>query len=256
VPDPAEARDHLVEAEQDAVPVAQLAHTPEIAGRRHERAARVLDRLDDHHRDRARPGLRDRGLEVVEQEAGELLLALVRRPVVAVRVGDVEHVRDQRLERGAEVGAAVDRQRAHRRAVVGHAPRDRLPAPLAARRVVLAGELPGRLHGLGAARYEEHAVEVSRCELGDGVGQLDRPRVRVGPVDGEGQLAHLRRGGLPHLLAEAIAGVDAEEPCQRVQVAFAGRVLEVAAVALDDHGDVVRVPHPSEVKPEMIEVRH
>ena len=39
-PEPAEAGDHLVEAEQDAVPVAQLAHALEVAGRRHERAAR------------------------------------------------------------------------------------------------------------------------------------------------------------------------------------------------------------------------
>ena len=68
-PEPAEAGDHLVEAEQDAVPVAELAHALEVAGRRHERAARVLDRLDDHHGDRLGPGLLDRRLELVEQEA-------------------------------------------------------------------------------------------------------------------------------------------------------------------------------------------
>jgi hypothetical protein len=119
------------------------------------------DPPDDHHRDRARSCLLDRRLEVLEQEAGEVLLALVRRAVVAVRVGDVEHVRDERLERRAEIGAAVDRERAHRGAVVGDAPRDRLPASLAARRVVLPGELPGRLDGLRAARHEEHAVQVA-----------------------------------------------------------------------------------------------
>ena len=248
--------DHLVEAQQDAVAVAQLAHALEVAGGRHERAARVLDRLDDHHRDRARAGLLDRGLEVVEQEAGEVLLGLVRRAVEAVRVGHVDHVRHKRLERDAQVGAAVDRQRAHGGAVVGDPPRDRLPAPLAARGVVLARQLPGRLHGLRAARHEEHAIQVARGELGDGVRKLHRPRVRKRPVDGEGQLAHLRRGRLAHLLAEAVAGVHAEQPGQRVEVALAVRVLQVAAVAADDHRDFVGLPHPSEVEPEMIQGGH
>ena len=98
-----EAGDHLVEAEQDAVPVAQLAHPFEVARGRHERAAAVLDRLDDDHRHRLGPGLADRPLELVQQEGGELLLGLVGRPVVAVRVRHVQHVRDERLEGGAQV---------------------------------------------------------------------------------------------------------------------------------------------------------
>jgi hypothetical protein len=80
--------------------------------------------------------------------------------------------------------------------------------------------------------------------------------MRVGPVDGERQLAHLGRGRLAHLLPEAVARVDAEEPGERVEIAFASAVLEVAAVALDDHRDVVGVPHLSEVQPEMIRASH
>ena len=84
--------------------------------------------------------------------------------MVAVGVADVNRVWDERLERRPQRGDAVDRERAHGRAVVGDPARDGLPAPLAARQVVLAGELPGRLDGLGAARDEEDAVQVARCE--------------------------------------------------------------------------------------------
>src|SRR5215210_1224727 len=48
---------------------------------------------------------------------------------------------------------------------------------VAAQLVVLARHLPGGLDGLGAARGEEHPVEVTGGELGDLHGQLDRARV-------------------------------------------------------------------------------
>ena len=51
--------DHLVGAEQDPVLVADRADTFEVALRRRERAAGVLDRLHDHHRDCARARLFD-----------------------------------------------------------------------------------------------------------------------------------------------------------------------------------------------------
>ena len=165
------------------------------------------------------------------RNARELLLGLLGRAVVAVRVRHVEHVRHERLERRAQLGAAGERERAHGGAVVGHAAGDRLPAPLAAGAVVLAGELPGRLGGLRPAGHEERAVEVARSELGQLRGQLDRARVGEGPVDRERQLAHLRGGRLAHLGAVAVADVHAEQPGERVEVALAVRVLEVAAVA-------------------------
>jgi hypothetical protein len=80
--------------------------------------------------------------------------------------------------------------------------------------------------------------------------------VRVGPVDRERRLAHLRGGSLAHLLAEPVSGIHAEESRQRVQVALAVRVLEVAAVAADDDRHLVVVPHLGEVQPEVIEVGH
>ncbi len=252
--EPAEAGDHLVGAEQDPMLVADRADARPVALRRRERAARVLHRLHDHHRDRPGPGLLDRRLEVVEQERGELLLRLLGRAVVAVRVPHVEDVGDERLERVAERGDPVDRERAHRRAVVGRLARDRLPAPLAAGRVVLTRELPGRLDRLGAARAEEDAVQVARRERRHLGRQLDRARMRVGPVRVEGQLAHLRGGRLADLLAVRVADLHGEEPGQRVEVALAVRILEVAAVAADDDRDLGAgvSPHAREVQPEML----
>jgi hypothetical protein len=128
------------------------------------------------------PHREDRLLELGEEELRELGLGLLRRAVVAVRVRDVAHLGEQRLERRANRRDAVDRQSAHGRPVVGDVARDRLVAArrhegrrddrvvvdlgllragagarrdeptdvlLAARRVVLARELPRRLDGLG-----------------------------------------------------------------------------------------------------------
>ena len=207
--------------------------------------------------------------------------------VVAVRVRDVAHLRDERLERLAESRDAVDRERAERRPVIrdvpgdrlvrpGHALRrrhdrvvihlrllsagaragshDRAPVPLAARRVVLARELPRGLDRLGAAVDEEHAIQVAGRERRDLGRELDRARVRVRPVRVEGQLAHLLVRRLADLVSERVADVDREEPGERVEVAPPVRVLEVAAVAADDDRDVLRreLAHAGEVHPEVL----
>jgi hypothetical protein len=99
-------------------------------------------------------------------------------------------------------------------------------------------------------------VQVARRQLGQLGRELDRARVGERPVDGEGQLAHLRRGRLAHLRAEAVADVHAEEPGEGVEVAPAGDVLEVAAVAAHRHLKLrgIRVPaHVREVQPGVIE---
>ncbi len=102
------------------------------------------------------------------------------------------------------------------------------------RDVVLARELPRRLDSLRAARAEEDAVEVARRERRHLVRELDRARVRVRPVRVERQLAHLLERRLADLLAERVADVDGEEAGERVEVALAVHVLEVAPVAADD----------------------
>ena len=243
--------DHLVGAEQDPVPVADLAHALEVAGRRHERAARVLHRLEDHHRDGLRPCLLDRLGQVGEKKLGELLLRLRGRPVVAVRVANVDHVRDERLERRAQRGDPVDRERAHRRAVVRGAARDRLPPALAVRHVVLARELPRGLDGLRAAGDEERAVDVLGRELGQALRELDRARVRIRPVRVERQLAHLSERRLADLLAVGVTDVDGEEAGERVEVPLAVVVPQVAVLAAHDDRRLVAV-HTREVQPEMV----
>ena len=249
-----ERADHLVGAKQDPVAVADLADALPVPLGSREGAACVLDGLHDHHRHRVGSGLEDRFLEILHQERRELGLRLLRRTVVAVGVPDMESLRNERLEGCLQRGDPVDRERAHGRPVVGDATPDRLPAALAASRVVLACKLPGRLDRLGAAGAEEDAVQVARRERGDLRRQLDRAWVGVAPVRVERKLAHLRRCRLPHLLAEAVADLDGEEPCQRVEIALAVRVLQVAAVATDDDRDVALhvARHAREVHPQMV----
>ena len=76
----AEAGDHLVEDQQDAVLVADLAQALEIALRRNQHAGRTRDRLDDHRGDRRCVVQRDQPLEIV----GEL--GAVRRQAARERV--------------------------------------------------------------------------------------------------------------------------------------------------------------------------
>ena len=221
-------------------------------------------------------------LEVLEQERRELLLGLVDGTVVPVRVPHVQDFGHQRLERLADGGDPVDRERAHRRAVVGDVARDRLPSPpgtgrdgaclvdtrrrlagrnecgaralLAARGVVLPCQLPRGLDGLGAAGDEEDTVEVARRDRRDLGRELDRARVRVTPVRVERQLAHLRGRRLADLLAVAVTDVDGEQSRQRVEIPLAVRVLEVAAVATDDdrHLGIPIAGHPREVQPQVL----
>ena len=95
------------------------------------------------------------------------------------------------------VGDAGHGQRAHRRAVVGELARDRpCSARVAGELVVLAAELERGLDRLRAAGGEEDAVEVAGRELGDPRGELDRLRVRVGPVREEAELLRLVGAGL------------------------------------------------------------
>ena len=118
------------------------------------------------------------------------------------------------------------------------------------RLVELARELPRRLDGLATTRAEENPVEVAGGEGRDFRGELDRTRVRVRPVRVEGQLPHLLERRLADLLAEAVADVDGEEPRERVEVAPALDILEVAAVAANDDGRLVA--QGREVEPEVV----
>ena len=230
--------------------VADLAHALPVAVLRHEAAARVLHRLEDHGRHRLRALELDHLLDRVRGPERVAVLG----PAVRVRVRHVVGARHERLERRAQRRDAGDRERAEGGAVVGGLARDDLRLQrVAVQLVVLAGELPGRLDGLGAARGEEDPVEVAGREAGDALGQLDRLRVRVAPVGVEAELLDLRGRGLADLGA-AVAGVHAEERREAVEVALAVLVVDVGALAARDDRDLVAVvvrAHAREVHPEM-----
>src|SRR5439155_21193809 len=70
----------------------------------------------------------------------------------------------------------------------------------------------------------------------------------------KGQLPELRRSRLSALLAVRVADLHREEPGERVEVALAVRVLEVAAVSADDDGHLAFevAAHAREVEPQVV----
>ena len=121
--------------------------------------------------------------------------------------------------------------------MVGDVPGDRLePLGLAVGDVVLAGELPGGLDGLGAAGGEEHAIDAFGREGGELVGQLERRRMRRAPDRVEGELLQLLGCDGAHLLAVGVADLRTEQAGETVDVAVPVRVEDVCALtALHDH---------------------
>ena len=226
VAEPAPGADHLVGDHQHVVAVADLAHPLEVAVGRDEAAAGVLDRLEDHRGDRLR-ALEDDPL--LDRVGGPERVAVLG-PAVDVGVGDVAAARGQRLELAAQLGDPGRRERPQRGAVVGDLAGDHLVLlAFAVHAVVVAGELQRRLDRLRAAGGEEDAVEVAGGERGDPRRQLDRPRVGVAPERVEVELFDLAGGGLA-VLGAAVAGVDAEEAGEAVEVAVAVLVVDVAAL--------------------------
>ena len=185
--------DHLVADQQDVVLVADLAHALEVALLRRDAAAGVLQRLEDHGRDR----LGTVELDLVADLLGGPERVAVLGPVVLVRVRRVDPARHVGLELGLEAGQPGGGERAHGRAVVGDLAGDDLVLlALAVRPVVVAGDLDRGLDRLRAGVREEDPVQVAGGQLGDPLGELDRARVGVAPVGVEVELLDLRGGGL------------------------------------------------------------
>src|SRR6266550_3234537 len=91
---PSYAALYLVAHEQDAVAVAQLPQSLQIAGRRHHVAALALDRLHEHRRDALR--VQPLGEQVVLDRRhtphGARGLGVAEVAVVAIAVGHVVHL--------------------------------------------------------------------------------------------------------------------------------------------------------------------
>ena len=102
-------------------------------------------------------------------------------------------VDQQRLELLAAPGIAADRQGAEGIAVVAAAPgNDVLALQFTLLDVVLARKLQRRLHSLGAAGNEVHAVEFLRRAADQLVGQRLHRLIREERGVREGQLVQLR----------------------------------------------------------------
>ena len=228
---------HLVQDQQDAVPVADLAHRLEIAGDGQQRARRrAADGLGDE-RDHAPFAARaDRRVELGGEPCAVGRVALVVAPI-AVRVArcDVLHVDQQRRELLPSPGVAADRERAERVAVVALPPPDEDAAlGLPDLDEILARHLERRLDRLGAAAHE---VRMARAGgrgtdelIGERFGGLrgEEARVRVRePVD----LRVHRREHVGMAVAEARHGGAAG----RVEILLAGCVDEPHAAAADGH---------------------
>ena len=234
--------------------VADLAHPLEVAGRRGEAAAGILHRLQVHGGDRLgvlrEDGLLD-GVGGPAAEGHDVVLE-VRRPV-EVGVGHLEGPGHQRFERGADLGDAGDGEGPHGGAVVRDVTADDLvPLGLADQLEVLAGQLPRRLDGLGAAGGEEDPVEVAGRQVGDLLGQLDGLRVRVAPHREVGQLGRLL-GSRLHQFHPTVAELAGEQAGQAVQVALAVLVVDPHALAVGDDRDLLAgvVRHAGEVHPQV-----
>src|SRR5262249_15134670 len=147
----------LVEDQEHAIAVADLADAPEIARHcRHRAERRPRYRLGDEGDDAAGPRLEDGLLQLVGHPRAGLLLGLA---FLAVAVGvagcNVAGAHQERPELRAAPRVAADGERAQRVAMIALAPADEMRAMrLADFQVVLARELERRLHRLGSPGHE------------------------------------------------------------------------------------------------------
>ncbi len=187
-------------------------------GRRPVRGSCVRTPPPGHRGTRPRPLLPERG----SSRTGKVVDALV-----------------EEVELGRPVGAlAAQRHAEEGRAVVGVDPRDDvLLGALAAAVLVVVHEADRGVHGGGTAGGEEHVVEVAGGQLGELAAEFDGTRVgHVAKGIGIGQQAGLLGHGASHFLAPQ-ADVGAPHAAHRVEVAVAGGVVDIGAVA---GGDVQR----------------
>ena len=193
-----EARHHLVEHEQDPVPVAHLADRLEIAVRRRYDAVRPGHGLEDHGRDRVGALVLE---DLLEMRCARADRARIRVPGgAAVRVG-VEHSHDPGHARLVRPAARVagERDRPMRRPVVGAVARDDLvPTRVEPR------ELDRVLVRLRARVREKRHREVARRDLRKQAPELRARLVRHRRPD-RAQLVRLlldRRDDLRVLVAD------------------------------------------------------
>ena len=232
--------------------VADLPDALEVALLRRDAAAGVLQRLEDHggdrvgaleHRSCGGSARRPRGGRAPRASGTRSCSRTWTPPGMDGSKGVFR------------LGQPGRRERSHRGAVVGDLASDDLVLlALAVGAVEVARDLDRRLDRLRPGVREEDPVEVAGGQLGDALGELDRPRMGVAPVRIEVELLDLRGGGL-RVLGPAVTRVAAEQRGETVEVALAVVVPDVGALGLgDDRNLVVGVvtAHPGKVHPEVL----
>ena len=201
----AEAGDDLVEDEQDAVLVADLAQALEIALRRRQNAGGAGHGLDDHGGDGGGVVERDDALQLVGEmrapfrlAAGEGLLGAV------IGVGQVVDARQQRAEELAVLDDAAHRDAAEADAVIAALAADQARlAALALHVPIGQRHLQRRVHRLGARVAEEDVVQVARGELGEARGEGEA--ARMAELEGRRIVELLRPGpGWPAVISSRL----------------------------------------------------
>ena len=226
----AEPGDDLVEDEQNAVFVADLAQPLQIALGRGQDPGRARHRLDDHRGDGRGVVQRDDPLERVGEMGAPFRLALGEGLMLAIiGRGKMIDAGQQRTEELAIVDHAADRNAAEADAMIGALAADQtLARALSAHVVIGERDLERRVAGLGARIAKEHMIEIARRELGQARGELERQR--MGELEGRREI-ELRRLALDrgHDRRAVVSGVAAPQSRRAVEdrAPLGGEIMHV-----------------------------
>ena len=173
--EPAVAGDDLVEDQQDAVLLGDLAQPLQIALRRRQHAGRSRHRLDDHGGDGVGAVQIDQPLQLVGEMRAIFRLALAEGLLVAVvGVGKVIDARQQRAEHLAVIDDAADGRAAEADAVIAALAADQPGAgALAVDLVIGQRDLQRGIGGLRSGVAEEHVIEAGGRQIGDAAGEFE-----------------------------------------------------------------------------------
>ena len=238
---PAHPGHHLVEADQEPVPLPPLGQPlPEPGGRRVGGQGGGADRLAEESRNVLRAGLLQGLVEGVER----LLAGGVETPGGG---GDVSVAAQIRAEGAVQPRPSGQRQGGHGGTVVGLGRGDDLPPPpLSPGGVVGAGGPDHGFVGFRAPGYETHPRQAGRSQRGQLGGQCFLPGVGEPFVVQAGDAAGLLPGGFDQVAAAVAQAGGHGTAAHSVQVALARGILHPGALTGGD----------DPVRPGQLEMEH
>ena len=235
----AETGDHLVEDQQHAVLVTNLADLFQIADRRHQRAGGTGDGLDEDSGEGGAAKVLGDALEVHGHFGTGQRLALRETLLLGPGVANHRNVRKRQAEGLAVADHAGKRYTAHIDSVVGALAADQpVTLRLAAGPLIGQDDLDRRVHRLRSGVGKEHVVELIRQHPADALGKFEGTRVAKLEVRCVVVVQHLvvdRFGDL----AAAMAGRCAEQGRRSVDDLTTFVVPHIHALGLDDHAGVL-----------------